>query len=171
MELKEKINNIKRKTFIESKKEFYKAIFGGGFLDMVLMEDYINPEINTVISFIENPKISKKNYRVMPTMTISSKENVVVNRSIADFVNDFFENDVVSYLFSHIYNTDHEISGYISLKKKSFVENFNKLLSTYGFITNEDNTKFIYYCASKSSEKIYFYKGLIKEDKFIKILN
>lgn len=172
MELKNKVNDIKRKIFINSKKQSFESIFGSGFLNMILMEDYSNPEVSTVISFIENTKMSKKEYRTMPSIMLNSEDNITeINASIKELIDDFFENNTINYLFSNIYNTDHEISGYVVVEKKFFLDNFYKLPLNYGFVTNVDNTKFVYYCTSKCSKKIYVYKGLIKEEKFIKILN
>lgn len=172
MDLNEKINNLKRKAFIDLKKEFFISIFGKGFIDIALMQEFSNSEINTVISFIENPKITKNNYRVLPSMIINSERSVTeIDKNITSIIDDFFESRVVHYLFSSIYDSDYEISGYVIVEKESFIQNFNKLPITSGFIKNIDNTKFVYYCLSQSSEKIYIYKGLIKEEKFIKIVN
>lgn len=166
--LKNKLIEIRREHFIESKKKYFKSIFGNGFIDMILMQNFQYPSINTIISFLESPKRRDINYRVLPSMTISTENNI--NHRISDDIIDFFEGQIIHMLFSYIFESTEEVSGYISVDKKLLAENFFKLSANSGFILEGNKERFIYFSESKDSKRIYIYKGLILEKKYIKIL-
>ncbi|KIC00994.1 hypothetical protein OA88_16370 [Flavobacterium sp. JRM] len=166
--LKNKIAEQKKRLFINSKIEFYKSIFNDGFLELILMENFKFPELNTVISLLESVKIQQINYRLRPTLILDINNEYMINNVFKERLINFFDTDTVNILFSYIY--DLEISGYISLTKNSFVENFHKLTSDYGFILSNDYSKFIYYNTSLNSKHLYIYEAIIEDKKFIKII-
>lgn len=170
--LKNKLLEFKKKSFMDSKREFYKSVFGDGFMDMTPITNFLYPEVNSIISFIETTKKRTIDYRAMPSVVIHSEDsNEKNNQKIKEIMTNFFDEIVINLLYSYIFNLEHEITGYVSVEKNSFVENIHKLPINYGFMINNECTKFIYYCTSKDSERIYVYKGLIHDKKFIKILN
>lgn len=167
--LKNKIVELKKKQFISSKQEFFKSIFGDGFIDMILMKDFQQPDINTIISFLETTKKREINYRMLPTIVLEIEEEK--DDKINESIIAFFETESVYMLFSYVFESTEEVSGYINVDKRSFAENLHKLSINYGFCLNANMDKFIYYSESKDTQRTYLYKGLIVDKKYIRILN
>jgi|GEM_PF-3765527 len=167
--LNKKLTEFKKKQYLESKKRFFKSVFGNGYIDMILMQDFQYPSINTIISFLESPKRRDINYRVLPSLTVSTENTI--NHKISDVIIAFFEEQYVNMLFSYVFESTEEVSGYIKVDKKLFAQNLYKLSISYCFILDDIAGKFLYFSESKDSKRIYIYKGLIIDNKYIKILN
>lgn len=88
--LKNKIAEQKKRLFINSKNEFYKSIFNDGFLELILMENFKFPELNTVISLLESVKIQQINYRLKPTLILDVNNEYMINNVFKERLINFF---------------------------------------------------------------------------------
>lgn len=184
MDLKSKLNDFKKVQFFKEQKKLYENIYGSNFIDFILTENFVNPEINNVIAFIElNGKSSycesnDKDYTLKPTYVLGF-EDVTISRSdvaslkleLSQKIFKYFKDEVIYLSVSKGYNYGQILNGYLVLKKSFLLNNLETLSSNMGFFTNLTTTKFLYYYKNKPSTKIYVYFGEIQDDKFVKIIN
>lgn len=167
--LQQKLNDLKKNLFLESKVILFKSVFTDGYLGIELINEFKNPNLNLILSLLETNKIDVS-YRIKPS-AIYDLENTDLNIEaiIKVRLNSFFREPSLHLMFSYIYNYDFELNGYITVTKKSLCDNLWSFQKELGFIVNPDNDRFIYYKINKSDRYLYCYEGIVEEQRFIQI--